>query len=135
MVLPRIYALTLLGLLVVSTNAAEVTPVQKVIQLLQDMQAKCKEEMQAEQIKYADFGTFCKNELASKKKEIEEENEQIEQLGAAIDKAEAEAAQLGKEIAQLNADLDKFAADKKAQEDQRAADHAEYMTSLQDYEE
>jgi len=41
------------------TNGVKVTPVQKVIQLLDDMVAKGESEKQDEQVQFAKLKTFC----------------------------------------------------------------------------
>jgi len=129
------FVLLLSGPALSAADQASVTPVQKVIQMLGDMLAKSKEEMQDEQVAWAEFSTFCKNEQAAKANEISEEKEQIEALGAAIMKANADAAQLGKEIADLNNELDQNTATLKAQTEERKAENEENMAALADYDE
>jgi hypothetical protein len=55
-----------LGLLAVSSVVVEsVTPTQKVIQLLGDMEAKAKKMKNAEEVEFAEFNQFCKDKQAS----------------------------------------------------------------------
>merc|ERR1719486_1467220 len=112
-----------------------VAAVQKVIAMLQDMATKCKEEKKAEEVKHASFGTFCKMEQAQLEKAIKEAEAQVEFLGAEISRLTEEAQTLGDEIAQLQADVATADSDKKKEEEQRAKDHAAYLTEVADYSE
>merc|ERR1719158_2211654 len=102
-----------------ASNAA----VQKVIQMLQDMQATAKKEKHEEEVKSADFETFCKQETADLKEDIKKAEEQIELLTSEIEKLTSDVAVLGKEIAELQSDVAGFEADLKAQTAQREKDH------------
>merc|ERR1719298_200843 len=79
---------------------AAVTPVQKVIQLMEGMVAKGKKEKQEEQVQFAAFKTFCDTTNSQKQKAIKEGNEQMLVLKADIESAESDAADLTEEIAQ-----------------------------------
>merc|ERR1719412_929804 len=83
----------------------EVTPVQKVIQLLDGMLAKGKQEMHDEQVQFAAFKEFCDNTVVDKQRAIKEANEKIDMLKADIDKYAEEAAKLGAEIAAHEEDI------------------------------
>merc|ERR1719258_763914 len=99
----------------VSASASTVTPVQKVIQMLEDMAAKGKKEMQEEQVRFASFAQFCKGAEAEKVRSVEENTSQlgelegeisalnleIDELSASIKKADSDIANLGKKIAAL----------------------------------
>merc|ERR1719456_2121127 len=78
-----------------SSNAA----VQKVIQMLQDMQATSKKEKHEEEVKFAEFETFCTHEIADLKEDIKDAAEQIELLTSEIEKLTSDVSTLGQEIA------------------------------------
>merc|ERR1719355_315012 len=82
-----------------------VTPVQKVIQLLQDMAAKGKAEKHDEATKFSAYKQFCDDTSEMKQKAIAEANAQIEQLQADIQKAESDAAVLAEKIGKLDAQI------------------------------
>merc|ERR1719413_135052 len=65
---------------------AKVTPVQKVIQLLEGMLEKGKKEKHDEQVQFAAYKQFCDDTSVEKKRAIEEANEKIEVLKADIEK-------------------------------------------------
>ena len=116
-------------------SATAVTPVQKVIQMLNDMAATGQKRMEEEQVSFAKFSTFCDNESRVKTDEIKKQNQQIESLQAEILQAETNAADLGSEIAGLNKDIDAYNSDIKAQKDERAKTHAEYQVNNKDLSE
>merc|ERR1719421_2360871 len=116
-------------------DAASNAAVQKVIQMLQDMQATAKKEKQEEAVKYAEFETFCKNEIADLKEDIKKAAEQIELLTSEIEKLTSDVEVLGKEIAELQSDVAGFEADLKAQTAQREKDHADFVAESTDFSE
>jgi len=74
-----------------SVQQAQVTPVQKVIQMLNDMMAKGKAEKEDEQVRFATFTQFCKSTTTEK-------NQAIETTTAEIDDLTADIASYGEEI-------------------------------------
>jgi len=114
-----------------TSNAA----VQKVIQMLQDMQATAKKEKHEEEVKYADFETFCTNEIADLKESIKKAEEQIEMLTSEIEKLTNDVGVLGEEIAKLGSDVAGFEADVKAQTSQREKEYADFVAESTDYAE
>jgi hypothetical protein len=113
----------------------EVTPVQKVIQLLEGMSAKGKDEKHAEQVQFAAYKQFCDDTTVEKKRAIAEANEHIDILKADISKYTADAAQLTKEIAGHDEDISVWGGDKKAATKVRAIEKADYDALHKDYSE
>jgi len=109
--------------------------VQKVIQMLGDMNAKCKQEKSDEQIAFAEFGTWCQHEKVNLAASIKKGGESIELLSASIQKLATEAKVLGEEIAKLQSNVADYEADMKASTAQRAKDHAAFVAEEQDYSE
>jgi hypothetical protein len=118
-----------------SKDGRSVAAVQKVINMLQDMAAKCKEEKNNEQIAYAEFETWCKMEIPQTKNSIAKAAESIELLTAEIAKLTSEAKVLGEEIGKLQSDVASFESEKKAATAQREKDHAAYIEESTDYSE
>merc|ERR1719164_317284 len=79
---------------------SSVTPVQKVIQLLNGMVEKGKKEKHEEQVQFAAYKQFCDDTSVEKQRAIKEGNQMIEKLNADIQKYNADAARLGREIAE-----------------------------------
>jgi hypothetical protein len=116
-------------------SASTVTPVQKVIQLLQGMAVKGKEEKVAEQKQFAAYTQFCDDTATEKKRAIAEANEAIAGWTADIEKYIADVAKLTKAIAGHDEDISVWNGDKKASSKVRAIEKEDYVTTHQDYSE
>merc|ERR1712072_584831 len=115
--------------------AVQVTPVQKVVQLMEGMMAKGKEEKHKEEVQFAAYKQFCEDTSVEKKRAIEEANEHIEVLKADIQKYTADAAKLTKEIAELDEDISVWNGDIKAATNVREIEKADYDATHKDYSE
>jgi len=127
----------LLAILAMATVASglEVTPVQKVIQLLENMKDKGKKEMEEEQVQYAKFKQFCETTLEEKQRSIAEAAEQMEVLSADIESSQSDAERLTGEIAvHLQKAESASAAEGKATAI-RKEERADFQTALKDYTE
>merc|ERR1719236_66103 len=118
-----------------SSSDAQITPVQKVIQLMQGMLEKGKKEKHDEQVQFAAYKQFCDDTSVEKKRAIEEANERIDTLKADIQKYTADAAQLTKEIAELDEDISIWAGDMKAATSVREIEKTDYDATHADYSE
>jgi len=123
------------ALLLAHAEGTEVTPVQKVIQLLEGMAAKGKSEKHDEQVQFAAYKQFCDDTSVEKKRAIEEANEHIEVLKADIAKYTADAAQLAKEIAGHEQDIATWNGDSKAASKVREIEKTDYDALHKDYSE
>merc|ERR1712072_111874 len=126
--------LCLLALGVHGSNV-KVTPVQKVIQLLEGMLEKGKKEKHDEQVQFAAYKQFCDDTSVEKKRAIEDADERIAVLKADIQKATAKAAKLTKEIAGLDEDVSIWTGDIKATTNVREIEKNDYDTTHKDYSE
>jgi len=115
----------------------DVTPIQKVIEMMDGMLAKGKKEKHDEEVEFAKFHEWCDQVRDEKTKSIAEATAQIEELAAAIDKAEADAetlteeiAELEKEVAQLTADADSATAQRKKENEDYKAAHQDLSESV-----
>jgi len=118
-----------------TSTQAEVTPVQKVIQLLNGMLEKGKSEKHDEQVQFAAYKQFCDDTTTEKKRAIEEANEMIDILKADIQKYAADAEQLAKEIAEHEEDIAVWTGDTKAATKVRDIEKADYDALHKDYSE
>merc|ERR1719326_2361536 len=114
---------------------AGMSPIQKVVQLMQDMMAKGKQAKQDEEVKFAAYRQFCEGTAKEKEQAIADGNAEIEELQAAIQKAESDASVLAEEIAGLDTDIAGWEASVKKLDENRAADRADFEVTLRDYEE
>merc|ERR1719160_448385 len=118
-----------------TANKVAVTPVQKVIELLNGMLEKGKSEKHAEQVQFASFKQFCDDTTVEKTRAIDAANEQIEVLKADIQKYIADAARLTKEIAAHDEDISVWSGDIKAATAVRDIEKADYDATHKDYSE
>merc|ERR1719160_1263419 len=112
-----------------------VTPVQQVINLMNNMVEKGTKEKQDEQVQFAAFKTFCDNTVAAKQAAIAEATEQIDVLTADIEKYESDAATAAKEVASLDADISTWEGDTAAAVKVRAIENTDYVATHKDYSE
>merc|ERR1719252_81302 len=115
--------------------ATAVTPVQQVINLMNNMVEKGTKEKQDEQVQFAAFKTFCDNTVAAKQAAIAEATEQIDVLTADIEKYEATAAAAAKEVASLDADISTWEGDTNAAVKVREIEFTDYVATHKDYSE
>jgi hypothetical protein len=116
-------------------TAGEVTPVQKVVVLLQEMLAKGKSEKHDEQVQFAAYKQFCDDTSVEKKRAIKEGEEAMEMQKADIQKHSADATQLAKETAEHEADISTWNGDSKAASKVRGIEKADYDATHKDYSE
>jgi len=116
-------------------QASTVTPVQKVIQLMNGMLEKGKAEKHDEQVQYAAYKQFCDDTSGQKKAAIADADEQIGILGANIEKYTSDAAQLAKEIAGHDEDITVWGGDIKATTKVRGIEKADFDATHKDYSE
>merc|ERR1719324_1083833 len=119
----------------VTADTTTVTPVQKVIELLNGMLEKGKSKKHAEQVQFAAFKQFCDDTTTEKKRAISEAEELIEVLKADIQKAASDAARLTKEIAGHDEDISVWTGDIKAATAVRGIEKADYDATHKDYSE
>jgi len=112
-----------------------VTPVQKVIQLMNGMLEKGKAEKQAEQVQYAAYKQWCDDTTRTKTEAIAEANEQIEILKADIQKYAADVELLSEQIAKTEEDITVWTGDQKAATNVREIEKADYDAAHADYSE
>jgi len=115
--------------------SSEVTPVQKVIELMENMMQKGKDEKHAEQVQFAAYKQFCDDTVVDKRRAIEEAESKIEKLKADIEKHATTAEKLGREIAVHDEDIATWKGDLKAAEKIRDIEKANYKATHKDYSE
>merc|ERR1719491_819848 len=129
-------AVAVLCLLALShASSLEVTPVQKVVQLMEGMLEKGKKEKHEEQVQFASYKQFCDDTTTEKQRAIAEAEETIGILKADIQKYAANVAQLTKDIAGLDEDISIWEGDIKAATNVRQIEKADYDAMHKDYSE
>merc|ERR1719298_232278 len=118
-----------------TSHASAVTPVQKVIQLLNGMVEKGKKEKHEEQVQFAAYKQFCDDTTVEKQRAIKEANEMIEMLKADIQQYTVDADTLTKEIAGHDEDIATWEGDIKAATKVREIEKTDYDATHKDYSE
>jgi len=132
----RTNALLLLFAVVQTTAlAAHVTPVEKVLQMLGDMEAKGKNDKHAEEVEFAKFAEWCDSVKKEMTKSIAEATDKIAQLEADIAKAESDAEVLTGEIADLQGVIATTEEELAAATAVREKEHAAYIAEHKDFSE
>merc|ERR1719272_316314 len=125
----------LLVLLAAPCAADKVTPVQKVLELMNGLLEKGKAEKNDEAVKFSAYSQWCDNQDRIKKKEIAEADEKIEKLNAEIQKATADIDELTARIQELDTDNGRWKKDQTSATGIREKEKADFTATLQDYSE
>jgi len=131
---------TLMGwsLLFIAVNVATseaVTPINKVLAMMNEMKAKGVAEKKAEEVQFAKFTQWCTDTSAVKTKAIEASTKEIERLGSFIDKTEVEIEDMSERVAELEEDVSRWVVDKKAATDVRKKEKTDYDATHTEYQE
>eukprot|EP00933_Yihiella_yeosuensis_P069216 TRINITY_DN754_c0_g2_i1.p1 TRINITY_DN754_c0_g2~~TRINITY_DN754_c0_g2_i1.p1 ORF type:complete len:649 (-),score=250.12 TRINITY_DN754_c0_g2_i1:109-2055(-) len=121
--------------LVAAAAASEVTPVQKVIQMMQEMVEKGNAEIKAEQEEFAENKEFCEDTSLKKTRAIQEATEKMGLLGAEIEKAASDADDLSTQIEGHQATIDSSTQELEAATKVREEEAADFAATLKDYTE
>jgi predicted phage tail protein len=121
--------------IVARSGAAAVTPVQKVLTMMNEMKTKGESMMKEESAAYATYKEWVSDTSREVGFEIKTAKSDIEKLTAKASKADSEVAKLGAAIAKEQEELAATEGEKKDATDIRNSQHAEYMKTSTDYSE
>eukprot|EP00747_Dinoflagellata_sp_TGD_P027171 gnl/TRDRNA2_/TRDRNA2_132442_c0_seq5.p1 gnl/TRDRNA2_/TRDRNA2_132442_c0~~gnl/TRDRNA2_/TRDRNA2_132442_c0_seq5.p1 ORF type:complete len:709 (+),score=293.89 gnl/TRDRNA2_/TRDRNA2_132442_c0_seq5:85-2211(+) len=124
----NMYAICITSLLLTSAvDAAQITPIQKVIGLLKDLETEISKDGAKEAAEYDQFACFCKNQAGFKAAAVAKSEEKIEVLEADIKDLEAEIDELNGDIEKLGEKIDELAESIKKDQEKRDEEHEEYL--------
>jgi len=115
--------------------AVDVTPIQKVLQMMEEMLTKGKAMKHEEEVEFAKFHEWCDQNRAQLTKSIGDAADQIEQLGADISKGESDAEVLAAEVQDLNKEIDTLEGEAKSATAVRNKEHKVYAAQHLDFTE
>ena len=108
------------------TVKAQVTPVEKVIELLHSLQDQTAAEGKKEAAAYDKYACFCKEQADEKLYMIEKSEKKIAKLDAKINQLETDISELNKAIGDLAAEIDELTHKIDEDQEQRNHQHSEY---------
>mmetsp|Transcript_40061 Transcript_40061/g.103688 ORF Transcript_40061/g.103688 Transcript_40061/m.103688 type:complete len:699 (-) Transcript_40061:151-2247(-) len=113
-------------------QAAKVTPVEKVVELLGKLQVQVEQEGKEEAVAYDKYACFCKEQVDEKLYAITKSKEKIEMLDTKIEKLGAEITSLDGEIADLGKEIDGLTEKMKKAKEVREGEHAVFLENQAD---
>merc|ERR1719420_2385851 len=119
----------LLPLLAVPAATERVNPIQKVLQLLSELEQKVIKDGEAEQKAYEEYTDWCGTGATDKKFEIKTAKAEIEDLEASISKAESVIEEPTSKIADLVSSISTDEADLTAATEIREKENGEFVTA------
>jgi hypothetical protein len=113
-------------------SQVDVSPVEKVLELMRDLKTQVQTEGAAEAATYDTFACFCKDTQLAKAASIKSHEDDDTSHSATIEQKTAEKNSLQASLAELNHAVDSNDATLKAMTDNRNKDHAEYLIEHKD---
>jgi len=113
-------------------SQVDVSPVEKVLELMRDLKTQVETEGAAEAETYNTFACFCKDKQLGKMASIKSHEDDDTSFSATIEQKTAEQNSLTAQLADLNHAVDSNDATLKAMSDARAKDHADYLVEHKD---
>jgi len=124
-----------LGAQAAGRNVASVTPIQKVLELMDGMLEKGIAEKKSEEVKYSAFAQWCGDTTRTKGDEIAAGDAQIEKLEASIAKSASKIRSLTDRINELDEDVGRWTKDKASAADVRDKEAVDFKATVLDYTE
>jgi len=112
-----------------------VTPIEKVLEMMNGMVDKGVAAKQEEEVKFAAFYQWCTTQQRIKNEEIEVGWNKIQELKAQIEKHASDIAGLTDRIEELDADVDRWEKDQKAATAVRDKENVDFKATVTDYTE
>merc|ERR1719230_1686154 len=101
----KIFAVFAVACLFGVASSANVSPVQKVIELLEDNKVKITNDLAAEEKEMSEYAEFCDSESSEKGYAVQTADRKILDLGATIEGCETKIPGLESDVASLGSDV------------------------------
>jgi hypothetical protein len=115
-------------------HSVAVSPVQKVLEMMDEMKAKCVKDKQAEVVTFTTFQAFCQDTAKEKLNAIADAKESIAQLAADIMTYDSNAKTLAEEIAKLDSSVATATSNLAEAQAQRDSEKADFDKLASEYE-
>jgi len=112
-----------------------VTPIQKVLQMMQEMHDKGTAAKQEEEVKFSAFDQWCTGILRTKQDEIDAGQDKIDSLTAQIEKNGVQIRELTDRINELDEDIGRWTKDEAAASAVREQENVDFKATVSDYTE
>merc|ERR1719223_336169 len=122
----KVAFLVLLACVYNHANADAVSPIERVIIMMTDLQTQVITEGKAEATTYDKFACFCKDTSNEKNTAITEAQDTIAALTGSINQLTADRESLDEDIAELNTKIEENAKSRKAADDERHSQKATF---------
>jgi len=119
-------ALLISAALFLTATAVEVTPVQKVVQMMVEMKDQGAQEMKAEEVTFSSFASWCQTTARQRTDAVKKGVASIERLTANIEDSSAAAKKLSKQILELDSLIATATTNKEAANARRTGEHQNY---------
>lgn len=116
-------------------SRVEVTPVQKVVQLMEKMLEKGKDQKRSEQVQFVVHKKFCDDTTKEKRLKIAEAEESSVELNASVQKYTIDTALLTREIGGLDVDISVWSSDMRAATNMRDIGKLDHAATNKSYSE
>jgi len=116
----------------VGATESQVNPIEKVIEMVSDLQAKIIKEGEDAQKVYAEFSEWCEDQSKDLHFEIKTAKAEVEDLKATIDQAKADIGAADAKIEELSGSIATDEADLKAATEIREKEHADFAAEETD---
>merc|ERR1719272_1449563 len=127
--------LSVLGGVAALSEQSQVTPIQKVLTMMEGMKAKGIQAKNDEATRFSAFNEWCGNTKRTKTNEINAGSEKMDMLKAEIEKARVLISQLTDRILELEEDVGRWKKDQKSTTTVRDAERADFTATVTDYTE
>jgi len=122
-----------LGIVMIGSHGAQVTPVQKVLQMMDEIKAKGIKEKEDEEVTFTKFSMWCSNTDKFKEEAIARGAGEIERLTSLIEKLVSDARVLGNQIRALDEKNQADTSEKNAATEIREKEEQEYSTTHEEH--
>eukprot|EP00747_Dinoflagellata_sp_TGD_P223127 gnl/TRDRNA2_/TRDRNA2_94760_c0_seq2.p1 gnl/TRDRNA2_/TRDRNA2_94760_c0~~gnl/TRDRNA2_/TRDRNA2_94760_c0_seq2.p1 ORF type:complete len:679 (-),score=219.26 gnl/TRDRNA2_/TRDRNA2_94760_c0_seq2:130-2166(-) len=125
----------LLILIIANGVATQVSPIEKVLQMMNAMVAKGMKEKREEAARFSEFSAWCTTQDKFKSNEIKKAKERIGKLNAEILRAEADIKSLSLRINELDDDVARWKHDQETASDVRNKEKLDFQAAMLEYSE